>query len=122
MSDLKEMLERRISANKSELEKWKTKLDQNPAYAFEWSDPAFKTAAFLEVQSSALLLVVDGVSIDDLIDVLTDRVLFRSSCPAMSTSVPSNLLEQYKLAAVADLLKHLNARKRIQSDREGTLK
>lgn len=115
--NLKETLERRISANKSELENWKTKFDQNPAYAFEWSDPAFKAAAFLEVNSSALLLVVDPrIDIDYLIEILTDRVMFRSSCPAMSTSVPSNLLEQYKLAATADLLKYLKEfKKHIRS-------
>ena len=114
--NLKETLERHISANKLEIEKWKARLEENPAYAFEWSDPAFKAAALLAVNSSALLQVKDGVDIDDMIGELTDRVMFRSSCPAMSTSVASNLFEQYKLAAAANLLKYLKEfKKHIRS-------
>ncbi len=109
-NDLIQALEYKISLVKNSLDQWKEKFEKNPSYAFEWSNDAFKAAAHLELYSIVLHQLKDGCSIDALLDDLHDRILYKSSYPSMSTSVPSNLLDQYKLAATSDLHHYLKVR------------
>lgn len=99
--------QREIDTVVTGLQDFKTKFDQAPAYAFSWSDGAFKAAAKLNVLQDVVSLLQDGESAQSIRDYLLDSVLHGSKYPAQSTSPTSNLIEQYTLAARAAILSDL---------------
>ncbi len=51
---------------------------------------------------------------DNVVAIITDRVIHKAKYPAQSTSPTSNLIEQYELATWADILSDLNSLKDIE--------
>jgi len=89
------------------LDKFAVKFAEDPAYALSWGDGAFESAAKLRVLKQIIAaLGEDGndCTVDDIKSTLMDRVLHKSKYPAHSSSPTSNLIEQYELAACADIL------------------
>ncbi len=91
-----------------ELAHFAERLSQNPLYAFEWSDDAFKAAAEQDV-ALTLQKFLDGgedvapafVGYEPAIAYARRMALQGARSPKHSTSQPSNLCEQYKTAAFA---------------------
>jgi hypothetical protein len=67
----------------------------------------FAASASLDVLKSVRSLLESGSTVEDIRNELTSLVMHASKYPPCSSSVPSNLVAQYKLAAQADLLSEL---------------
>ena len=101
-------LESGIKAGQESIEVFAAKLVANPAHVLSWGTDAFKTAADLKIAKQVLNALNDGATVEQVKSTLMDRVLNRSKYPPQSTSPCSNLMEQYELAAYAELLSDLN--------------
>lgn len=99
--------QRKIDLCTASIEKFKTKLDEDPAHALSWGTDAFQNAAELRVLKQVVHCLQDGATKESIQSFLMDRVLYRSRYPAHSTSPTSNLIDQYELAACAELLSDL---------------
>lgn len=97
----------RFLAHQLEVERWADKLKADPCSAFEWSDGAFQAAARLWV-GKALHVWLTGegreepVALDLVIKECRRNALRAAQHPKHSTSIPSNLMEQYKASAFAE--------------------
>lgn len=103
-------LESNIKACKESAQAFSEKFLKNPAYALSWGTDAFSNAAKLKVYDMvySALTAETPCSIQAVKETLMDRVLNKSKYPPQSSSPCSNLMEQYELAAYADLLSDLN--------------
>ena len=103
-------LESNIKSCQESMDKFIEKLKQDPAYTLSWGTGAFQTAANLKVYQMVLaaLTAETPCSVQAVKETLMDRVLNKSKYPPQSTSPCSNLMEQYELAAYAELLSDLN--------------
>jgi hypothetical protein len=102
-------LESNIQSCKESVDKFIEKLKEDPAYALSWGTGTFQTAANLKVYEMvyAALTAETPCSVQAVKETLMDRVLHKSKYPPQSTSPCSNLMEQYELAAYAELLSDL---------------
>jgi hypothetical protein len=100
-------LKNRINSAQFEIEKFKTRLDKDPADALSWSLTAFQCAAKLKVLNLVTDALESGEEIEQVCDSLLNRVMTRSKYPAQSSSPTSNLIDQYELAAYAEILSDL---------------
>jgi len=90
------------------LDKFAAEFAKDPAYALSWGTGAFEKAARLRVLKQIVAALEDGTAtVDNIRSTMMDRVLHKSKYPAQSTSPTSNLIEQYELAACADILSDL---------------
>jgi hypothetical protein len=81
---------------------------KNPAYAFEWSDGAFKAAAMLDVVARLEHgRDESNMSYADLYAHFRKDVMRNARHASHSTSMPSNLMNEYKLAAQAEVVELL---------------
>lgn len=95
--------------------KFQENLAVNPAYAFEWSDGAFRAAADIKiahfVQGFLDAEVPEGTTdearVEHLRKYATRQVMNGARSPKRSTSPCTNLLEQDELAAWANLLERM---------------
>ena len=107
-------LERRINSEiksaKEKIEKFKAELsERSPAYAFSWADGVIRAAATLDVWTQVKLNIDEGASIRLLRDIAEQNVLHAARYPQKSTSDCSNLIEQYKLSAWAEVASFLSS-------------
>lgn len=102
-------LESGIKCGQESIAKFAEKLIADPAYTLSWGNDSFKVAATLKVQNQLLNALNDGATVQQLKDTLTDRVINKSKYPPQSTSPTSNLMEQYELAAYADMLSDITS-------------
>lgn len=90
------------------LDKFTADFAKDPAYALSWGTDAFQAAAKLRVLKQILAALEDGdATADNIRSTMMDRVLNKSKYPPQSTSPTSNLIEQYELAACAEILSDL---------------
>lgn len=94
------------------LAKFREKFIQNPAYALEWSQDAFNDAGRAQILKEALeILNYEGASEEELLKELEKhlmKIVRRAALyPARSTSAQSNLMEQAKAQAAAELLESI---------------
>ena len=104
-------LESDIASEQAQIDRFVAKVQEDPAYALSWGTNAFASAANLKVFKLVLAAMTreeEACSMQDLKSTLMDRVLHKSKYPAQSTSPCSNLMEQYELAAYANMLSDLN--------------
>lgn len=87
------------------------KVQHDAAYALSWSNSVFSVAAKERVYKQVLNSINEGTDVDTIIGGVTDRVLHKAKYPAQSTSPTSNLIEQYELAAWAEVLSDLQSYK-----------
>jgi len=100
-------LQRELETLQESLDKFATKFAEDPAYALSWGHDTFEKAARQRKVRGVIVALESGKTIADVRELLTSDVLHRAKYPAHSTSVTSNLIEQYELAASADLLSDL---------------
>lgn len=83
-----------IDAARSNIAKFKTDLDKDAAYALQWADSTFQTAAALKVWSQ-LKAYVDGdkFNIWNAASFVRDNTRRAARYPSRSTSVSTNLIE-----------------------------
>ena len=92
----------------AQLDKFMADFHKDPAYALIWSTDTFKHAAQLRVYKQIIAALEEGhANVDNIRATMMDRVLHKSKYPAQSTSPTSNLIEQYELAACAEILSDL---------------
>lgn len=106
-------LERRINSEiksaKEKIEKFKAELsERSPAYAFSWADSAMRAAAALDVWFQLKNNIGEGSNIRLIRDIAEQNVLQAARYPQKSTSDCSNLIEQYKLSAWAEVASFLS--------------
>lgn len=100
-------LEMRIAEAQGTLDKFTADFAKNPAYAFQWSDAAFRAAARLEITKRVLVWLQEGADLPQVIQELNRQVRFNCRNPSHSTSTTHNLIEQCKLAELADVVEDL---------------
>lgn len=92
----------------AKLDKFTTKFAEDPAYALSWGTEAFQAAATLRVLKQVIGALEEGHGmLENIRSTLTDRVMHKAKYPPQSTSPTSNLIEQYELAAYAEILSDL---------------
>jgi hypothetical protein len=90
------------------LDKFAVDFALDPAHTLSWSTSAFSRAAELRVCKQIIAaLEADTATLENIRSTLMDRVLHKSKYPAQSSSPTSNLIEQYELAACAEILSDL---------------
>ena len=89
------------------LDKFAVKFAEDPAYALSWGTEAFQAASSLRVLKQVIGALNEEGTLDNIRSTLTDRVMHKAKYPPQSTSPTSNLIEQYELAACAEILSDL---------------
>jgi hypothetical protein len=106
---LKQRLERKIEMAQTQLDEFQASFAKNPAHALVWSTGTFKAAAERKTLKIMLQDLDNGADVPSLRLMLQNKVLHAAKYPAQSTSPTSNLMEQYELAACAEMLSDLNS-------------
>ena len=102
---IKLFAEDKVTTGEYDLAKFKKHLEENPAYAFEWSYEAFKAAARIHVGKSLLYWTEkDEATAEKIIDFVKDMVLRGARYPERSTSVQSNEMKREIISVYAELL------------------
>jgi hypothetical protein len=105
---LLQRFQRQADAAQARLDKFAEDFAKDPAHALSWGLDSFKNAAELRVLKQIIAALEDGTAtIDDIRATMMDRILHRSKYPPQSTSPTSNLIEQYELAACAEIFSDL---------------
>ena len=107
---------RLAEAETASIEKFKRALDKDPGYALTWSLDAFAAAAKLTILNQIIAaLHNEDTTAEHIRATLMDRVMHKSKYPPQSTSPTSNLIEQYELAACAEIVSELRYYKSIDN-------
>jgi len=94
-----------VDSTQAKLDKFAEDFAKDPAYALSWGNDTFANAARLRVLKQIVAALEEGTATaDNIRDTMMDRILHKSKYPAQSTSPTSNLIEQYELAACAEIL------------------
>ncbi len=109
MSDkLLKRFQNQVESCQARLDKFAAEFAKDPAYALSWGNETFAAAAKMRVLKQIVAALEDGnATLDNIRSTMMDRVLHKSKYPAQSTSPTSNLIEQYELAACAEILSDL---------------
>jgi hypothetical protein len=101
-----EEIDERSKHLEQSLSEWAARFAKDPGYALSWSDDSFKAAAQL-TEGYRLKNILIRDDIEDIMAAagkhLRGEILRGASYPKHSTSLPSNLMDQYTLAAQAEL-------------------
>lgn len=93
--------QRDLVSVQAEIAEFTEKMAVDAAYTLTWGTSVFQAAAKERVLKQVLNAIEQG---DNVVAFVTDRVIHKAKYPAQSTSPTSNLIEQYELAALADVL------------------
>ena len=108
MTTLLERFQQQAESETAKIEKFTEELTKDPAYALSWSNGAFAAAAKLRVLNQIINALANDEPAENIKDSLMDRIMHKSRYPAQSTSPTSNLVEQYELAACAEIVGKLS--------------
>lgn len=113
-----EYLKDTITGNERNLKTFRERFEKNPGYAFEWSESAMKAVAYIETANWLLdnwLLeqhtsgeIEKAKDLTWVVKNLRRVAMEHSRFPSASTSVTSNLMAQYRLAAKSDIYNELS--------------
>ena len=106
-ANLAARFQRTVDVETAKIAKFQEELAKDPAYALSWSNDVFQSAARLKVAKMLADAFSSGCTVEDIRDMLMDRVMHKSIYPTQSTSPTSNLIEQYELSAHAKFLSDL---------------
>jgi len=107
LSEVVRGLEYQIKWAQSELDAWKATFETNPAYAMEWSDSAFDTAAKLEVAHRILKIIqAEHGGYDVAVREVKAQVFRGALYPSHSTSPTTNRMAEARLAAMAEWVRN----------------
>jgi len=93
--------QRDLVSVQAEIAEFTAKMAVDAAYTLTWGTSVFQAAAKERVLKQVLHAIEQG---DNVVAIITDRVIHKAKYPAQSTSPTSNLVEQYELAALAEVL------------------
>jgi|688.fasta_scaffold982296_2 hypothetical protein len=93
--------QRDLVSVQAEIAEFTAKMAVDAAYTLTWGISVFQAAAKERVLKQVLESIEQG---DDIVSIVTDRVIHKAKYPAQSTLPTSNLIEQYELAALAEVL------------------
>ena len=93
--------QRDLVSVQADIAEFTQKMAVDAAYTLSWGTSVFQAAAKERVLKQVLASIEQG---DDIVSMVTDRVLSKAKYPAQSSSPTSNLIEQYELAALAEVL------------------
>lgn len=97
-----------VETAQSRLDRFTADFARDPAHALAWGTEVFQAAAKLKILREIIKALENGNgTLDNIRSTLTDRVLHRAKYPPQSTSPTSNLIEQYEMAACAEILSDL---------------
>jgi hypothetical protein len=109
MAKLLERFQQQAESEIGKIEKFKVELAKDPAYALSWGCGVFAAAAKLRILKQLINTLEDEqTTADDICDHLMNHIMHKSRYPAQSTSPTSNLVEQYELAACAEIVGDLS--------------
>lgn len=93
-----------IASGEDTIDKFKEKLTANPAYAFEWAQGAIEAAAKLDVAIRLQgILTHENGGFDAVMKNALREALRGARNPSHSTSTVSNLVDEAKTAAYAEI-------------------
>lgn len=105
MTTLLERFQRQAQYETASIDRFKKELDKDPAHALSWGCGVFAAAAKLRILKQLINALEDEqTTSEDIRDHLMGHILHKSRYPAQSTSPTSNLVEQYELAACAEIV------------------
>jgi hypothetical protein len=109
MSDkLLKRFQSQVDSAQVRLDKFSADFAKDPAHALSWGNDAFAAAAKIRVLKQIVAALEDGsATLENIRSTMMDRVLNKSKYPPQSSSPTSNLIEQYELAACAEILSDL---------------
>lgn len=108
MSKLLVRFQSMADGDQSKLDKFMDDFAKDPAHALSWSNGIFEVAARLKVTKQIIAALEAGdATLENIRSTMMDRVMHKSKYPSQSTSPTSNLMEQYELAACANILSDL---------------
>jgi hypothetical protein len=107
---VKTCLELRNEDNRKDLAKFQENLAVNPAYAFEWADKPIAAAAHLSVFTQVIEAIDNDTPLDKIAKYAESQMRCAARYPSKSTSVCTNEVAQFKLAAWADVLEMIEGR------------
>ena len=109
---IKMYLSDEISSCRAHIDAFRAKLNAvNASHELEWADSVFESAAKVEIFTGTLG-VLDGESMEpdvfaDYVDAMEKNLLHKASWGSRSTSTSSNLMDRYRLVALAEVVKLL---------------
>ena len=112
-----EKLRNAIDIGAKEAQKLSKGLEDNPAYALDWADSAYK-AIGAQFAATILQSVLTSGGIIAAKEYALKMVLLASRNPSQSTSACRNLLEQSKLAGFAEFAEWICDRTKLEEDME----
>jgi len=95
-------LQSRLEMTEPALQSFASKLQDDPAYAFEWADEAMRAAATAKVIKSCIVAFAEGSAPTDVAQACTTRALHAARYPRCSTSQPSNIMQSFEAASFAE--------------------
>jgi hypothetical protein len=101
-------LERRIALAVDQIQAFKTKLDEAPASAMEWSDTTF-TAAARHAVASICIRLIDKIGVEKTCERCLDEAISGARFEHQSTSQPSNLMHLRMTSEWAEMCNILNS-------------
>ena len=105
-------LEGKAQAANETMEKFKSRINDNPAYAFEWGDSAIEAAAWLE-QTKRFTQAILNAGLDNefnfehALEVLKRDLRTSTRYVQRSTCQSDNLLSQYRRAVLCAIVEYM---------------
>jgi|GEM_PF-5783490 len=93
--------------SQKKIDEFTARFKEHQVYAMTWSDSLFEAVTRKSAVEEIQEALSNGATLDDVEKHLTKEVLQRARFPQRSTSVSSNLVEQYLNSARAELLARL---------------
>lgn len=112
---IREGIAMELKALREQIAEFARKLPENPSYHLRWADGEFVAAAKIEVFNE-IIQTIDGLAkserddeeqMEYLTSMLVRSTIRGAESPRHSTSIPSNLMEQYRTAAWASAAERL---------------
>jgi hypothetical protein len=98
---------RRLAIARDKITKFQEELELDPAHALSWGTSAFAAAAEIKILRQLVMEFETGATAADVRAYLLGKVLNAAKRPPSSSSATSNLMEQYEMAAVAEIVSEL---------------
>lgn len=86
------------------IDKFQARFAADPHEALTWAQDTFKQVSAVRVYSEVKRALEKGRTKEEVVSFAQDTLRQRASSPSFSTSVTSNLVEQYETAAWAEVI------------------
>lgn len=86
------------------IDKFQARFAEDPHHALTWAQDTFKQVSAARVYAEVKRALEKGRTKEEVVNFAQDTLRQRASSPSFSTSVTSNLVEQYETAAWAEVI------------------